>query len=110
MEVVYFVISVIEIILTLFLVFTLCKCNKSLLDINNVIVNGNGSLNENVKTAAKILNITSKVSFTYKKFEMFNEIVSKIKPALAVLAFLQGKRSNKKFNIIPILRKILFFI
>lgn len=110
MEVVYFVISAIEIILTVFLVFTLRKWNKGVLDINNAIVNNTDMLNKNVKVTAKVLNVTSKVSFAYKKFEMLNEILSKVKPVLAVLAFLQGKRSSKKFSIVPILRKILFFI
>lgn len=110
MEVVYFVISFIEIILTISLVFALRNWNGKILNINDEITKNTPSLNKNIKNASKVLNITSKISIIYKKFEILNNGLSKIKSAVSVINFLQGKKSNKRFSLIPFLRKILFFI
>ena len=113
MEVVYILISIIEIILTVFLVLTFKKWNTAILSANENFVKNTKNLDENLKNIRKILNKTAKISKIYKKWEKINSYLSKIlkiKGIINAIEIIQGKRANGKFKLFPILRKILFFI
>lgn len=107
MEVVYILIFI---VLNITLTFFLIKWNKKVSEINENVSEATKNLDCDIKNAAKILNTTAKASLGYKKFAYFKENFDKIKALISAVNLLRGKKSNKKFSILPILRKILFFI
>lgn len=116
MEVVYFVISVIEIILTVYLVFVLKRANIKVEGYSAEFEKSFNIFLKNFRQCAKTLKITSKVAYAYKtylkKTKDFKKLINSIKGIKGIISaidFIKGKR-NKKFNIFQVLRKILFYI
>ena len=113
MEVVYFLISVIEIILTCFLIFLITKANKKVLECDKIFNEKKEGFLNNFRVAAKILKATAFVSVAYKKMAYFNKYWNKIlqiKSMLGLVGIIKNKEQKKKNKIFPILRKVLFFI
>lgn len=116
MEVVYFVISVIEIILTVYLVFILKKAEMKVEGYSAEFEKSFNIFLKNFRLYAKTLKITSKIARTYKtylkKTKDFKKLINSIKGIKGIISavdFIKGKR-NKKFNIFRVLRKIIFYI
>ena len=112
MEVVYFLISVIEIILTCYLVFVLKRARAVVEEKNAALQEALPYFNINYKKGIQILRVTSLAFKIYKKYIVFEKYAAKFTQAASVLAFLKiiKQNKNKKFRLIPFLRKILFYI
>lgn len=112
MEVVYFLISFIEIVLCIFLVlklrnYTLIIKEKSLIFEKNL-----PSFNKIFKQLRSALNILAQTSRFYKKAQHYKKYFDKIMLLKKSASFIQfiGELKNKKINKKDFLKKVLSFI
>jgi len=113
MEVVYFLISVIEIVLTIFIVKKILPAIFKIEEKNNLIVKNLPIFYKAFEKIKNILKASSYASKAYKKATYYKKYIDKImtiKSIVGIIEFLKGKRTRKKFNPFVILRKLFFFV
>lgn len=113
MELVYFLLSFIEIILTCYLVFQLTKLDLKVQDCCALIESKLPKIEKTIKSVKQILSITAKISIAYKKiqdFEKYLSKISKLKGVIQIINLIQGKKSKNKFRIFPLIKKYLFYM
>ncbi len=117
MEVVYILISFIEISVTLFLVVALRGLNKRIITLDNKLKEEFISFNKNFKKTAKILNGISKIARLYNtilkkeaEYKKFIKAYKSLNLGINLINLLKGKKLKKKFKILPIIRKFIFYV
>lgn len=113
MEVVYILISFLEIIITCILVFHLVKLDLKVKDCSILVEKFLPKIEKGLEITSKTLSITSKISIGYKKLKDFDKYLSKIlklKGVITIINLIQGKKSKNKFNPLALIRKYLFYI
>lgn len=106
MEVTYFVISIIEIILTVYLVFVILKTDKAVTLLKNKLEILIPEKMTNYKKFAltlsslnKILKLYEKYTKELTKYKKIYKAIENLKSAILVLAFALGLKNHKKLNL-----------
>lgn len=113
MELVYFLISFIEIVLTCFIVTKLIKANLLLEQYNKDFDDRFKTFEKNFEKVKNALVLGKKISLGIKEFQKYEKMFSKFKKlthAINAINFLSGKKLKGKLKIFPIIRRLLFYV
>ena len=115
MQVVYFVISFIEIILTAFAVYFLIKADKAILNFNRVLDENFDfvykkfqKIGETLHFFAKMFDVYENYKDTVKEFKNLLKAFKSVKRIINIYNLITGIKTVKNLGFIFFLKKILF--
>lgn len=113
MEVVYFLISFIEIALTVLIVKKMLPVIFKIEEKNNLVAESLPAFYKVFEQIKGIFHISACASKVYKKADYYKKYIDKlmkIKSIIGIVEFLKGKRTKKRFSVFTLLRKVFFFV